>query len=205
MKITYWSDFACPFCYIGENRLEKAIQKLNITDIDLEFKSFELDPNADKNSTHTAAEHLQKSSGAPLNVAKQQIAAIEANGRADGFEFNLTDAKYTNTFDAHRLAQFVKSKGDKELEQRVLKRLFRAFFVDGQELNQHETLVTIAVQEGLDEVEVRQLLEGNAYADAVRADERSARESGVSRVPFFVINNKYAISEHSPRIYLKRH
>ena len=115
-------------------------------------------------------------------------------GMSEGIDFFLKTAKFTNTFDVHRLTKLAYSKGDKRLANRMILSLFASFFGDNLELNNRDVLVKIAVEAGLDKDEVENVLAGDAFADEVKRDEANAQAFGIKSVPFFVINNKYSIS-----------
>src|SRR6478735_1461999 len=163
MKIEVWSDFVCPFCYIGKRRLEQALQQFaHKDDVQVEFKSFELDPNAPVDTGKTINEALAAKYGMTIEQAKQANEGIGQQAASVGLSFNFDDMKPTNTFDAHRLAKFAEAAG-------------------------------------LDREEARQILaDKNAYANEVRSDEATAQQYGISGVPYFVVNQKYAISGAQP-------
>ena len=126
--------------------------------------------------------------------ANAQLEAIQQMGMSEGIDFFLKTAKFTNTFDVHRLTKLAYSKGDKRLANRMILSLFATFFGDNLELNNRDVLVKIAVEAGLDKDEVENVLAGDAFADEVKRDEADAQAFGIKSVPFFVINNKYSIS-----------
>ena len=115
MKITYWSDYACPYCYIGEKRLETAIEELGLKeDIDIEMRAFELDPNASYEVVSRTDERFAVKYGLTLDMARRQIEKISILGKNEGIDFKYIDTQYTNMLDAHRLTKLVASKGNKE-------------------------------------------------------------------------------------------
>lgn len=197
MKIEVWSDFVCPFCYIGKRRLEEALVKFPHRDeVEIEFKSFELDPNSPKDSNESIHEMLAAKYGTSVEEAKRMNEGVGQQAASVGLTFNFEKMTPTNTFDAHRLAHFAKTKGK---DGDVTEKLLHAYFTDSKKLNNHDTLVEIAKTAGLDEAEVTAVLKDEqVYADDVRFDERTAQEIGVRGVPFFVINQKYAISGAQP-------
>jgi len=195
IKITYWSDYVCPFCHIGEIRLLKAIEKLGIADqVELDMRSFELYPDEEKDVYYKGVEKIATTYGITEEQANAQLEAIQQMGMSEGIDFFLKTAKFTNTFDVHRLTKLAYSKGDKRLANRMILSLFAAFFGDNLELNNRDVLVKIAVEAGLDKDEVENVLAGDAFADEVKRDEADAQAFGIKSVPFFVINNKYSIS-----------
>lgn len=199
MEIKYWSDIACPFCYIGSTRMKKAMKEVGIyDDTKLEFKSFQLDPNAPKETDKKFIVHMSGGDKSREDQAQMQMNYISQMAKQDGLEFNIDNAKFTNTMDAHRLIKFAETKGDRDLVERVINRFYKAFFGDADNIADHDVLVNAAIQAGLERDEVEEVLSSNKYEDAVRKDEIEAYQSGVQGAPFFVLNNKYAISGAQP-------
>lgn len=110
MKISYWSDYACPFCYIGETRLKKALQELNLTDYALEMKAFQLDTHAPQKSTGTTLDRAATKYGLSKAETARQIEAVSQMGQAEGLTINYADTPFTNTMDAHRLTKYAAEK-----------------------------------------------------------------------------------------------
>ena len=198
MVIKIWSDYACPFCYIGEKRLEKALADIK-ADVEIEFKSFELDPTADKKVVSSTVERFAKKYGMTEDDAANRIEQISIMGRREGIDFKYISTRYTNTFDALRLTKLAQEHGHTE----IITKLFDAYFTKNLELSDHNVLKKIAVECGLDEVEVDELLKSDKYADEVRKDEYEAARLGIHGVPYFVINDKYALSGAQPAEVLK--
>lgn len=196
MKIEIWSDFVCPFCYIGKRRLEAAIAAFPQKDqVKVEFKSFELDPNAEKNTGQSIHELLAKKYGRTVEEAKKMNEEMGKQASSAGLEFHFDGMKPTNTLDAHRLAKFSESKGKADV---LTERLLKAYFTDSEDIGDHAFLVDLAEEAGLDRQEAEAILKGSAFENAVRSDEEEARNIGVQGVPFFVLNRKYAISGAQP-------
>ncbi|TYR81501.1 DsbA family oxidoreductase [Priestia megaterium] len=198
MKIEVWSDFVCPFCYIGKRRLEEALAQFPHKDqVDVEFKSFELDPNAPLNTGKSINEALAEKYGMTIEQAKQANVGIGQQASGVGLTFNFDDMKPTNTFDAHRLAKFAKAQGK---EAAITEKLLYAYFTESKDVGNIETLAEIAEASGLDRQEALAVLnDKTAYANEVRIDESIAQQYGVTGVPYFVINQKYAISGAQPK------
>ena len=183
MKIIYWSDYACPYCYIGETHLKTAIRELGWEEeISVEMKAFELDPNASRTYTGTTVDRFAGKYGLTKEKAAERIDGISEMGRQAGLDFRYAETRYTNTFDAHRLTKLARSRS-KSLADRLSERLYHAYFADGLELADHEVLTRIAAEEGMDTKEVREFLKSDRFADEVRLDEREAQNYGVSGVP----------------------
>lgn len=200
MKITYWSDYACPYCYIGETRLEKALESLGLKDkVELEMKSFELDPGAPREYHGATVDRFAKKYGLPVEGAANQIEHISSLGRAEGIDFQYARTRYTNTLDAHRLTKFVQSKGNKAMTDQLIHDLFDAYFTKNLELTDREVLIEIGTKAGLAVEEITELLDSNLYEKEVRVDELEAQRYGVHGVPFFIIDNKYSLNGAQPQ------
>lgn len=196
MKIEVWSDYVCPFCYIGKRLLEQSLDKTGYKDqAEVVFKAYELDPTSPKISTESTAEMLARKYGTTVEAAKQMNQQVGDRAKEVGLNYNFDAMKPANTFDAHRLAKFAKEKG-KESELSEL--LLQSYFIDGKEIGRHEVLADLAVSIGLDRAEAEQVLSSDQYAEDVRADVNEAMQIGVKGVPFFVLNDKYAISGAQP-------
>lgn len=193
MRIVYWSDFTCPFCYIAETRLGKAIRDLGIdNEVRLDFKAFELNPDASVVPKRNVIQGFQRHYGVSEDVARVQVERIDSMAHAEGLEFSYGTAHVTNTFDALRLAKFAQSKGYRE-GHRYIDRAYRAFFAENMVMSDRDTLLKISSDAGLDPDEAMAVLDGDAFGDEVRADEMESRRYGISAVPYFVINGKYAV------------
>ena len=202
MKIEVWSDFVCPFCYIGKRRLEIALEKFEHKDeVELAFKSFELDPASKKKSDKNIHEIIAKKYGIPVEQAKASNNQIVAAAKAIGLNFNFDDVIRTNTFDAHRVAHYAKTEGKmNELAERI----FKAYFVDSLNISDHKVLASLSSEVGLNSDKVLSVLESNQYAEEARKDEETASKLKISGVPYFIINNKYTISgAQQPKIFLE--
>ncbi|HLO11372.1 MAG TPA: DsbA family oxidoreductase [Pseudoneobacillus sp.] len=197
MKIEVWSDFVCPFCYIGKRRLEEALNQFPHSEhVEVEFKSFELDPHSPKNDGQNIHEVLAVKYGMSVEQAEKANEGVGQQAISVGLNFNFDEMKPTNTFDAHRLAKYAKSLGK---EREITEKLLFAYFTESKHLGDHEALADIAALVGLDRQESLKVLENqNAYANEVRIDEGMAQQYGISGVPYFVINQKYAISGAQP-------
>ena len=193
LKITYWSDYACPYCYIGEARLKKAIKGLNIP-IEIEMKSFQLDVNAPKKSVGDTQTRFANKYGISFAQAGLQIEVISRMGRDEGLDFKYATTLFTNTFDAHRLTKLAQSKNNPALTETLIENLFRAYFTDNKELANIELLQSIGEKSGLAAPEVKNLLSSEQFAEQVKQDEYEAFQRGIHGVPFYVIGDKYTIS-----------
>ena len=196
MKIEIWSDIVCPFCYLGKKHLELALEQLKELEVSIVHRSFELDPLREDYDGVSTAEELATKYGMTLEVAQAQLARIVLSARDVGLHYDFDSMKGTNTFDAHRLIKYAKSNGK---ESEMLDRIYKAFFSEGKLVSDHDTLVALAQEVGLDGTDTRNALEDeSAYALEVREDEAQAKQYGIDVVPFFVINDRYAFSGASP-------
>lgn len=194
MKITYWSDYACPYCYIGEVRLKKAITEIpELKDVEIEMKAFQLDPTAGEHATGDTQTRFAHKYGISVQEAGQTIEQISRMGIAEGLDFKYATTLFTNTMDAHRLTKLAQGKNDPELADRVIEALFKAYFTDNKELADKELLQKIGEECGLDSEEIKDVLASDKYRDEVLLDEREAARYGIHAVPFFVVG-KYGIS-----------
>ncbi|GAC1433026.1 MAG: protein disulfide isomerase FrnE [Chloroflexota bacterium] len=192
MKVEIWSDVVCPWCYIGKRRVEAALARFEHRDeVDLVWRSFELDPQAPPRHSGAMADRLAEKYGTTRAQAEAMNARVAAVAAGDGLAFHLESAQSGNTFDAHRLLHHAAAHG----RQADLKeRLMHAYFTEGRAIGDAEVLVEIAGEAGLDRAGARAVLASDAYAADVRADERRAAALGIRGVPFVVIDGQYGVS-----------
>lgn len=187
MKIIFWSDYACPYCYIGERRLHKAINKLGLADqIIFEPKAFELDPDAPATVVSDTPSRFARKYRMPLEQAIAQVEHISQLGRAEGIDFRYASTQYTSTFNAHRLMKLALSTNDKDIAAKTNELLFAAYFTENHKLAEDATLLKIGHDAGLDENAVKKMLGSDEFAAAVREDEREAAARGIHGVPYFI-------------------
>lgn len=196
MKIEVWSDFVCPFCYIGKRRMEEAIGQLGSKEpVEIIYKSFELDQNAPLKYEGNIHELISKKYGIPVSQAKASNVQIVEQAKTVGLNYDFDNIKPTNTLNAHRLAHFAAEKDKAEV---FTEALLSAYFENGKDLSDKKQLATIAKTCGLDYDEAMGVLESEAYKAEVRKDESEASRLGIRGVPYFVINEKYGISGAQP-------
>lgn len=202
MKVEIWSDVVCPWCYLGKRRFEAALAQFEHRDqVEIIWRSYQLDPNAPRSAGETLNEMLAKKYGMSVKQAAANHDRLTALGAEAGLEYHFEQAKPGNTFDAHRLIHLAASKG---IQDAVKERLMRAYFTDGAAISDSETLVQIVSEVGIDADDARAVLASDAYADAVRADERRARALGIHGVPFFALDEHYGVSGAQPtELFLK--
>ncbi|QSF46077.1 DsbA family oxidoreductase [Paenibacillus tianjinensis] len=196
MRIDVWSDYACPFCYIGKRRLEHALSQFADRDkVEVVFRSFQLDPSARTDETRDIHDMLASKYGMTRDKAQAMNAQLADQASGVGLQFNFDTVVPTNTFDAHRLNHYADTKGKaKEMTERLLK----AYFTDSVNIGDRKVLAGLAAEAGLDAAEALAVLENGAYADEVEQDIAAAQQLNVTGVPFFVFNNKYAVSGAQP-------
>jgi predicted DsbA family dithiol-disulfide isomerase len=198
VKVEIWSDVVCPWCYIGKRRFEAALARFPHRDeVVVEWKSFELDPGAEPTGELRGghAEQLQAKLGRPRAQIDQMLDRVTTVAAGEGLDFRFDLNRGGNSFDAHRLLHLAKARG---LQDPLKERFDRGTFTEGLAVSDHEELTRLAVEVGLDEGEVREVLATGRYADAVRDDEAQARAFGINGVPFFVIDGRYGVSGAQP-------
>jgi len=197
MKVEVWSDIMCPFCYIGKRHYEAAFKQFGeATDIELEWKSFQLDPTIPKGEKlGTVYQYLAASKGLSEDQAKEMTGNVASMALQAGLELDFDHAVVANSFDAHRLIHLAQTH---KLGNAVKEKLFQAHFNEGKDIADPAVLTQIGVEAGLDNEEVDAMLRSDQYAEEVEQDIQEARQIGVRGVPFFVFDRKYAISGAQP-------
>lgn len=192
MKVDIWSDVRCPFCYIGKRKFEMALDQFEHKDkVEIEWHSFELDPNAETLLDKSPYDYLAERYGKSREWAVGTHQQVAQSAAEVGLTFNFNAAIMANSFDAHRLIQMAKVNGLSDL---VEENLFKAHFTDGKNIADHQVLIAIAKESGLNALETEVMLKSSDFSDEVRYDEKTAQNIGISGVPFFVINHKLGIS-----------
>lgn len=196
MKVEVWSDVVCPWCAIGKRRFEKALARFAHRDeVEVTWHSFELDPSAPREHDGDLADHLAAKYGLTRERAEAMHRQMTENAAAEGWDFHFERARRGNTFDAHRLLHLA---AERDVQDAVKERLFRAYFEEGEAIADHATLVRLVAEAGLDPDEARAVLASGRYADQVRADQRQAQAYGITGVPFFVVDRKYGVAGAQP-------
>ena len=193
MDVHIWSDVVCPWCYLGKRRFEHALALFDHRDeIRVTHRSFQLDPSRPRHQTMSRREMLKSKYQLSEQQVRDMDTRMEHLADIEGLDYHLTEAGLTgNTLDAHQLLQLGKARG---IQDAVIERLYRAYFTEQRSVFERDSLVTLAGEAGLDESEARDVLERDAYVDAVNADVLEARALGVSGVPFFVLGGRYGVS-----------
>lgn len=202
MLIEIWSDVVCPWCYVGKRHIEVALDSFGHADeVEVVWRSFELDPTAPPERKGSYDERLSTKYGVSIAEARAMTERMARTGAGVGLTLDFDRARPGNTFDAHRLLHLAHDRG---LQGALKERLFAATFTEGLPIGEHDTLAGLAAEVGLDPAEVAEVLAGDRYADDVRADERQAEEHGISGVPYFVVDRRFAASGAQPPDVLLR-
>lgn len=192
MKVEIWSDYVCPFCYIGERKLAAALKKTGMQEaVEIIFHSFELDPNAKKSYDENMNQLIAKKYGMSMEQAIAANNNIINVAKEAGLVFNFANLKPTNTFDAHRLSHYAKEQGQlKAYTEAVMK----SYFTDSLNISDFAVLTSIAEAVGLDRAKALGILESSAFADEVRQDEANAHSRQINGVPYFLFDGKESVN-----------
>jgi predicted DsbA family dithiol-disulfide isomerase len=196
MHVDIWSDVVCPWCYLGKRQFEQALGSFPHRDeVEVVYRSFELDPSAPRGETRPTVEVLGSKYGMDPERAREAQREMEQRAAEQGLTFHLEGQRSGNTRDAHRLLQLGRARGNQE---DLVERLHRAHFTDQVSVFDRSSLAGLAAGAGLDRDEVLATLAGDAFSDAVDADEEMAHSLGVTAVPLFVVDHRYGISGAQP-------
>ena len=196
MRVHVWSDVVCPWCAVGKAHLEAALARFEHADsVQVVWRSFQLDPGAPAARDGEYAAHLARRYGTSTAGGAAMARRISAAVDAAGIPARFDRVRPANTFDAHRLLHLALERG---LQDPLKERLDAATFGEGLSVSDHDALTALAVEVGLDEAEVREVLASDRYADAVRRDEAQAQAYGITGVPFFVVDGTYGVSGAQP-------
>ena len=192
MKVEIWSDVMCPFCYIGKRKFENALEQFPQKDqIEIEWKSFQLNPAMKTEPGRSINDYISEIKGWSPEYAQEMNNYVSGMAAEVGLEYNMDKAVVANSFDAHRFVQFAKTKGKGDAAE---EQLFKAYFTDGKNTADYDTLIELGVEIGLDAVELKAVLESTKFTEQVRNDVYEAQQVGARGVPFFVLDRKYAVS-----------
>jgi predicted DsbA family dithiol-disulfide isomerase len=201
VEIEIWSDIACPWCYVGKRRFEAALAQFDHRDqVNVTWRSFELDPGAPAEREGDRAEHLARKYGMSVERAREAGQEMTETAAGEGLDFRLDVSRGGNTFDGHRLVHLAAAH---DLQDAMKERLLRAYFSEGELISDHETLQRLGVEVGLPADEIAEMLAGDRFADEVREDEKTAGDFGISAVPTFVVDRAMGASgAHPPEALL---
>lgn len=192
MKVEIWSDIVCPWCYIGKRRFESALTRFAHRDqVEVVWRSFELDPSAPQQVSGTLNEMLSQKYGIAPERAAAMNAQVTTLAAREGLDYQLDQAHPGNTFDAHQLIHLA---ADYNQQAAAKERLMHAYFTEGAPIGDPETLVALGADIGIPAAATRAMLADKTYANDVRADERRATQLGIRGVPFFVIDEQFGVS-----------
>lgn len=192
MKIEIWSDIVCPFCYIGKRRFEEALASFEGKEnLEIEWKSFQLNPNTVTDTETSVHQNLANHKGISVEHAKQMGDQVSSMAKDVGLDYDFDKAVVANTLNAHRLLHFAKTKN---LQNEMKERLLKAYFTEGHNVDDTDTLMSLGSQVGLDPQEIKEMLVSESYKEEVRHDIYEAQQLRIQGVPFFVFNRKYGIS-----------
>lgn len=196
MIVEIWSDVSCPWCYIGRRRFETALANFEHRDqIKVIWRSFELDPHAPRNYDGSVNDLLAERYGMTRDRAERVNQHVTDLAKVEGLDFHLDRAHPVNSLDAHRLIHLA---AQYNLQSEMKERLQKAYFSEGAVVSNVETLALLSGEVGLDANETRQMLLSGTFQDAVRADQQRAQQLGIHGVPYFLLNEKYAVSGAQP-------
>jgi len=192
MKVEIWSDIVCPFCYIGKRKFENALNAFDKKEqVEIVWHSYQLDPDMIPVKGQSVDQYLAAKKGVSLEKGKEMNDYMSGIAKEVGLEYNFDKAIISNTMNAHRLLHLAKKKG---LQNLVKEKLFAAYYTYGKDVGDTAVLVEIGESAGLNADEIRNMLQSNEYLREVRIDQLRGEQLGVQGVPFFVFNNKYAVS-----------
>lgn len=197
MKVEVWTDIMCPYCYIGKLHYEQALRKFDHTDeLKVEWKAFQLNPDLpDKGNGYPVTDYLKETAGFSEETIRRSFAHIKQLAKDAGVSSNLTNAIAANTRDAHRLIKLAAEKG---LDSTVLSMLSKAYFEEAKDYSDHELLVTIGKDAGLEEDEIRNMLNSDQYVYEIKQDIQEAANLGFDTVPTFLFDRSQAIIGSEP-------
>lgn len=192
MKVEIWSDVVCPFCYLGKHKFENALSQFHGKEyIEVEWKSFQLNPDLITDPTISIQQYLAQTKGFSIEQAKQMNDRFALSGKPFGLEYNFDKIVVANSFKAQNLIHFANAQGKQnEMEEQ----LFRAYFTDGKNIDDTSVLIQLATETGLNVEGLDEVLNNKTYSPKVLSDIAEARQLDIHGVPFFVFNRKYAIS-----------
>jgi predicted DsbA family dithiol-disulfide isomerase len=196
MKVEIWSDVVCPWCYIGKRRFETALESFeDAADVEIQWRSFQLNPQFPKGTRIPHDQYLASKMGATVEQIHQMNDRVVSLAAAEGLEYHFETYTTVNTFDAHRVTHLAKALG---LGLPIHERFLRAQLVEGEVLDDADTLVRLAAEVGVPEADTRRVLASDEFTTEVEADIAEAHAIGVNGVPFFVIDRRYGISGAQP-------
>lgn len=192
MQVEIWSDVACPWCYVGTARFERAVAETGL-DVDVVYRSFELDPTVPTGGdAPPLVDYLAAKLGDRSRVQAAHARLADA-GAELGIDFHWSQMRRANTFDAHRLLTWALETAGAERQRALKKALLRAYFTEGKVMSDHEVLTELAAEVGLDRSAASEVLASDRYAAEVRAARAEAHRNGIAAVPTFVVEGEWML------------
>lgn len=196
MKIEIFSDFACPFCYIGKKRLEQAIHESGLEkEIDIEYKSYQLNPNSSKTETKSFYEGMMENYESTREEIEMMTSSIQERANEVELMYNFEKMKIGNTENAHRLSKWARKY---EKEAAFIEAMMNGYFTNGLNVNDAAALVQVAKSVGLPGEEAKSVIESDRFVEELAKDRYEIQQLQVQSVPFFVFENKYGIIGAEP-------
>lgn len=191
MKIEIWSDIACPFCYLGLTKLQKAIENLNLNDeVEIELRTFLLNPGLKTDLSKSITQYLQEHKQIPMDQIAAMNARIVQQGQEFGIDFQMDKIVVANTIKAHLLLHEAHEQG---LQWACKMRLLKAYFSEGQNIDNLEVLQNLAQEAGLKTAHLDLAILGGKHSRAFTQDLQEAQDLGLRGVPYFIFDRKVAI------------
>ena len=199
VNVDIWSDIACPWCFIGKRRFEKALAEFpHKDDVTVTWHSFQLDPSLPEHYDGTELEYLSQRKGMPADRVAQMFEQVTQVAAGEGLAYDFSTIVVANSFSAHELLHLAKARGTEGAADAVKEALLSAHFEQGKDIGSREVLVEVGAAAGLAEADIAAALDAGTYRDAVHADIREAQMLGIQGVPFFVFDRKYGVSGAQP-------
>lgn len=199
MKIEFWADVVCPWCYIGKRRLEEALEQFeHADDVEVTFRSFELDPDAPREGTETVVEMLGQRYGGGKDAGLQMIDQVGQVAAGVGLQLDQSRTLHRSSHDAHRLLHLARTEGGPTAQGDLKERLFAAYFVEGRDIADPRVLSELGSAVGLDRTRIESVLASEELENEVAGDVAQARAYGATGVPFVVVDDRYGVSGAQP-------
>lgn len=196
MRVEVWADIVCPWCYLGKRRLERALAEFaSAEEVEVVWRSFQLDPSFPAGVRQPVFTYLAEKFRADLPQVRQMTAQVRSLAAQEGLDLRADRAQMVNTLDAHRLTHLAGRHG---LQDPMQERLMRAHHTEGEAIDDPSTLLRLGTEVGVPAEDIRQLLDGDSYAEQARQDLQQAARLGVSGVPFFLFNGAHAVAGAQP-------
>ena len=190
LAVDIWSDIACPWCFLGKRRFERALERFD-RPVEVEYHAFELAPDTPVDFEGSEIDFLVRYKGMPPDQVEQMLARMTGLGAGEGLRYDFTALRHTRTLLAHQAIQHARTKGR---QAELVERLFHAYFEEGRHVGHADELAALAEDVGLDGAELRDALADGTHEKAVAEDIALAHELGINGVPFYVLDGRYAVS-----------